>query len=269
VPRGSTFISHWGLTVPWKHRSDPQNRNSSHDGEPCAVRGTDIIVPMYFRFNQSWLRESGAAEASRRKYECELFFAGSFDPPGCRAGSKLPAECSDVGYSQGVRQAVKAHHSTRRGFCLFRRAPKTYFSRSRFCLVTSGNGFSSRLYHAMNCNCVPVIIQPAVMQPFEGIVPYERFSLRLSHADVPQLHTLLRNVSAEAHWQMRRQLAIWRHALDWNELAYDLVKYELCLRAGLSCTSLRTGWQSKLDAVADQVLGLGRVVRERSRSLVQ
>ena len=148
---------------------------------------------------------------------------------------------------------VKEQHGKRRGFCLFKRAPNTYFSRSRFCLISSGNGFGSRLYHAMNYNCVPVIIQPAVMQPFEGIVPYERFSLRFSHADIPRLHTLLRNVSAEAHWQMRRQLAIWRHALDWNELAYDFVKYELCLRAGLDCSSLRSIWQSRIHAVTERL----------------
>ena len=43
---------------------------------------------------------------------------------------------------------------------------------------------------------MPVIIQPNVTQPFEELLPYDDFSLRLQMEDVPRLGALLRGTSA-------------------------------------------------------------------------
>ena len=40
-------------------------------------------------------------------------------------------------------------------------------------------GWGWRLSLAMLTQCVPVIIQPNVTQPFEELLPYDDFSLRL------------------------------------------------------------------------------------------
>jgi Exostosin family len=49
--------------------------------------------------------------------------------------------------------------------------------------------------------CIPVIIQDGVHQPFETVLPYWRFSVRLAKADLPRLPQLL---SAIDHDEVRR-----------------------------------------------------------------
>jgi len=43
-----------------------------------------------------------------------------------------------------------------------------------FCLAPSGWGWGWRITLALLTQCVPVIIQPNVSQPFEDLIPYER-----------------------------------------------------------------------------------------------
>ena len=50
---------------------------------------------------------------------------------------------------------------------------------SKFCLAPSGMGFSTRSYESIAQGCVPLVIQPGVILPFEfDLLPYHRFALR-------------------------------------------------------------------------------------------
>lgn len=44
---------------------------------------------------------------------------------------------------------------------------------SQWCLATAGDGWGTRLAEAVLAGCVPLIAQPAVLQPFEDVIPYE------------------------------------------------------------------------------------------------
>ena len=117
----------------------------------------------------------------------------------------------------------------------------TYLTRSRFCLVPAGEGFGCRLAELMITGCVPVIIQPGVIQPFEDILPYSEFSLRYAHADIPTLHEKLAAISPARHGAMRAAGARHAAAFNWREdgSAYEHTRYTLCLRAGVPCEHLR------------------------------
>ena len=55
---------------------------------------------------------------------------------------------------------------------------------AKFCLVVSGHGWGIRIVEAMACGCVPVIVEDNVMQPFEDVLPYETFSIRVRSVDL-------------------------------------------------------------------------------------
>ena len=100
-----------------------------------------------------------------------------------------------------------------------------------------------RLSLAVLTQCVPVIIQPNVTQPFEDILDgtpyaYHTFSLRLGKADIPKLPEILRSVTDEAICRYQAQLARVYRALLWQQphgtqhaSAYDLMQIGLCRRA--------------------------------------
>ena len=56
--------------------------------------------------------------------------------------------------------------------------------------------YSTRLLAQVRHGCIPVIIMDGVLMPFEGVLDYASFSIRIPEADVEQLDTLLRAVPA-------------------------------------------------------------------------
>ena len=56
--------------------------------------------------------------------------------------------------------------------------------------------YSTRLLAQVRHGCIPVIIMDGVLMPFEGVLDYASFSIRIPEADVEQLDALLRAVPA-------------------------------------------------------------------------
>ena len=54
----------------------------------------------------------------------------------------------------------------------------------------------TRLLTQVRHGCIPVIIMDGVLMPFEGVLDYASFSIRIPEADVEQLDALLRAVPA-------------------------------------------------------------------------
>ena len=125
----------------------------------------------------------GAPEPERTTL---LFFAG---------GTRM----ENPEYSQGVRQQIWTlyHNRTADGYQIHERVGNMgdEMRRSRFCLAPSGHGWGIRIVHAVAAGCVPVVIQDGVHQPYDDVLPYDAFSLRLPQSDVAQLDAVLRGVS--------------------------------------------------------------------------
>ena len=167
-------------------------------------------------------RQAHLAWAAQVAWSCELFWAGSISHEYA------------LHYSGGMRQLVWQHHRNRSHFCIDSRLPSELYEQSRFCLAPSGDGWGDRLQKAVKAGCVPVIVQPAVLMPFEDLLPYQRFSLRLGAADIPNMHERLASVSHTEHAKMRRALQRYAPAFNWHEgvgRAYEMAVYALCLRA--------------------------------------
>lgn len=129
---------------------------------------------------------------------------------------------------------MATHHHNRSRFLIKQRVSLDQpWLMSRFCLAPSGDGFGDRLSQSMMMGCVPVIIQPAVSQPFEGLLPYDAFSMRFGYNDIPVLHELLRNVSDAEHARLLRGVEKYAPAFNWHDIdgrAYEFVRYGLCRR---------------------------------------
>lgn len=67
----------------------------------------------------------------------------------------------------------------------------------------------------MYTGCVPVIVQEHVFQPYEDLLPYEDFSLRLSNADLPHLREILRGVSDEQYRKLLEGVQRHYKAFSW------------------------------------------------------
>lgn len=265
-PRGPIYMSHWGLTVPWKAMMLPQlwksgALSSVRTTEPPCADERDIVVPPFVTRHRAPASAAAptaepTAATGRRpppppsarrlsSWACELMFAGAFYPEHkvaksswCDDGQHGGVKC----YSQGVRAAVYAHHANRTGFCLAARLPSEVYTQSRFCLAPSGEGFGDRLSLSMLSGCVPLIIQPSVRQPLDDVLPYDEFSLRLGADAIPTLHERLARVTRPEHEKLREGVRRWARAFDWSGgssdgLAYNFTRLALCQHAGLpSCT---------------------------------
>ena len=74
------------------------------------------------------------------------------------------------------------------------RVEDSEWDHSKYCLAPAGDGFGLRMAKSAALNCVPLIAQPFVVQGFEDLLPYARFSKRLEFDQVPQLPAMLRSI---------------------------------------------------------------------------
>ncbi|KAL4519102.1 hypothetical protein Ndes2526A_g00206 [Nannochloris sp. 'desiccata'] len=88
--------------------------------------------------------------------------------------------------------------------------------RTQFCLAPYGHGWGIRIVSIMSTGCVPVIIQEHVYQPYEDILPYEEFSIRLNNEDIPRLPSILRSISPQQLAALQAGVAKYWPALIWE-----------------------------------------------------
>ncbi|PSC74977.1 exostosin-like glycosyltransferase [Micractinium conductrix] len=87
---------------------------------------------------------------------------------------------------------------------------------SKFCLAPYGFGYGMRLPQALISGCVPVIIQDHVFVPYQDILSYEDFSIRLSNDDLPHIREILKGVSEEQYRQLLDNVLKVAAAFSWD-----------------------------------------------------
>jgi len=229
-------------------RQGPNRRNNAYNTHvgseatelDCYVPTKDVVVPVDALIGAD---EEKKLPPPGKPFTCNtaratlMFMGGSMSNMG------------RIEYSQGVRQAIKEQHPTETGFVLGGKFTLDMLRDSRFCLSPSGWGWGWRLSLAVITQCVPVIIQPNVSQPFDDLIPYDRFALRLTKEDIPRLPTILKSVSDARVCAMQKELAKHSRAFLWQQPfgpqhanAYDLMQVQLCRRAKhLAATYRATG----------------------------
>ena len=147
---------------------------------------------------------------------------------------------SEPWYSQGVRQALYATYGGARGAAEGVRVvphsvPAAEWLRAKFCLSASGMGWGIRTGMLLLIGCVPLVVQPYVVQPLEEVLPYPTFSMRHDAFEaLSAIPTALRAVNEPRLRAMRRAGARMRPAFSWARaggLAYNYTILALCHRA--------------------------------------
>ena len=61
--------------------------------------------------------------------------------------------------------------------------------------------------------CIPVIMQDGIHQPFEDVLPYANFAIRIAEADISELPDMLTAVASDKERLSRMQVRHWMPSL--------------------------------------------------------
>ena len=82
---------------------------------------------------------------------------------------------------------------------------------ANFCFVLPGDGWSARFEDAVLHGCIPVIIQDEVDLPFESILDYAQFSIRIAEADASKAPKILKSVAEEEVLRLQQGVVKMQH----------------------------------------------------------
>jgi hypothetical protein len=193
-----------------KPHVDPYNSSLT---ATCFKPERGIVLPP----NIWWLKHAVSAmygPAARRPEPPRttlLFFAGS---------TKVTWR-NDPRYSQGVRQYLFKRYGNGSvpDVVMVEKVPDMAASMraSKFCLAPLGIGWGIRLSHAMASGCIPVIVQDFVHQPYDDILPYEVFSLRVPQSELETLEARLRAVTPAQLSALQFGVSRYHRAFVWPQ----------------------------------------------------
>ena len=236
----SLIISHWGNTMTTHNRCtttyEADRWDPPHDpdtswplralvgGHRCFDPDKDLVLPS-FRELTTFLPERpprGGAPPRRALF----FFTGDLgSPPGSsNAGPHVSPQ-----YSLGIRQAVwraaeaaKANDIEVTGHIARDWWHVKYHAKLRnatFCGAFPGDGWSGGISSAVFAGCVPVIVMDGIQMPFENVLDYSAFAVRIAEADVPRLPAILRAIPRARIAALQAGLAQVRSRFGYSSLA--------------------------------------------------
>jgi hypothetical protein len=78
-----------------------------------------------------------------------------------------------------------------------------------FCGVFPGNGWG-HIETPIALGCIPVVVQDAILTPWENVLDFHAYAVRIARKDLPRLPDILRAIAPERIEQMRRAMdRVW------------------------------------------------------------
>lgn len=167
----SIHLSHFGLTT--------KDRDHACDCELCAPYAPlkDVVVPDTFEL----FIKRHATRRPQGPRENLVFFSG------------YP--------TSKERRALFSHNFTGPGVRVVAGRVKSIVDElfnATFCISTTGAGFGSRGTLAVVFGCIPVAVVDAVAEPFEDVLDWNSFGVRVPEAQLGNLLDILRAIPPEA-----------------------------------------------------------------------
>ncbi|XP_073105480.1 probable glucuronoxylan glucuronosyltransferase F8H isoform X7 [Elaeis guineensis] len=225
----SMMLVHWGntnskhnhsTTAYWADNWDPipSHRRGDH---PCFDPEKDLVLPAWKRPEPGaiWLK----LWARPRKERKTLFYFNG------NLGSAYEHGRPENTYSMGIRQKLAEEFGStpNKEGKLGRqhaanvtvsplRSPKYLeeLASSLFCGVLPGDGWSGRMEDSIQQGCIPVIIQDGIFLPYENVLNYKSFAVRIQEDDIPNLIKILQGINeTEIEFMLANVRQIWQRFL--------------------------------------------------------
>ncbi|OWM67216.1 hypothetical protein CDL15_Pgr000668 [Punica granatum] len=85
---------------------------------------------------------------------------------------------------------------------------------SLFCGVFPGDGWSGRMEDSILQGCIPVVIQDGIYLPYENVLNYESFAVRIQEDEIPNMIKILRGLNeTEVRFKLANVQRIWQRFL--------------------------------------------------------
>ncbi|XP_078442215.1 uncharacterized protein LOC144711931 isoform X2 [Wolffia australiana] len=219
----SMMLVHWGNTNTKHKHSTTASLQDVWDSIPVEERGDhpcfdptkDLVIPAWKLPDARVLRKKLWARPLKER-KTLFYFNGKLGPAYDRPEPK---------YSMGIREKVAEEFGStpnRDGKLGRQHAPDVivsprqspdYFedlSRSVFCGVLPGDGWSGRMEDSILNGCIPVVIQDGIFLPYENFLNYESFVVRIKEDDIPNLISILRGFNESTiETMMTNVRAVW------------------------------------------------------------
>ncbi|XP_014514271.1 uncharacterized protein LOC106772395 [Vigna radiata var. radiata] len=222
----SMMLVHWGntnskhnhsTTAYWADNWDkiPSNKRGIH---PCFDPDKDLVLPAW-KVPDANVLNSKLWARSHEERKTLFYFNGNLGP----AYTNGRPEDS---YSMGIRQklAEEFGSSPNKDGVLGKQHAKDVIvtpersenyhlalASSVFCGVFPGDGWSGRMEDSILQGCIPVVIQDGIFLPYENMLNYDSFAVRLSEEEIPNLIKILRGFNeTEIKFKLENVKKIWQ-----------------------------------------------------------
>ncbi|XVE61184.1 hypothetical protein DITRI_Ditri06bG0019100 [Diplodiscus trichospermus] len=225
----SMMLVHWGnmnskhnhsTTAYWADNWDkiPSDRRGNH---PCFDPAKDLVLP-------AWKRPDVTALSAKlwsrpcEKRKMLFYFNGNLGPAYTNGRPETT-------YSMGIRQKLADEFGStpnKEGKLGRQHAEDVIvtplrsgnyhedIANSTFCGVLPGDGWSGRMEDSVLQGCIPVVIQDGIFLPYENMLNYESFAVRIREDEIPNLIKILRGINeTEIEIKLTNVQKIWQRFL--------------------------------------------------------
>ncbi|KAL0339629.1 UNVERIFIED_CONTAM: putative glucuronoxylan glucuronosyltransferase F8H [Sesamum radiatum] len=225
----SMMLIHWGNTNSKHNHSTTAywgdnwntispDRRGNH---PCFDPEKDLVLPAWkVPDERSVTAELWARPRERRK---TLFYFNGNLGPAYEHGRP------EATYSMGIRQKVAEEFGSvpnKEGKLGKQHAEDVVVTPIRavdyheelassiFCGVMPGDGWSGRMEDSILQGCIPVVIQDGIYLPYENVLDYDSFAVRIREDEIPNLINILRSINeTEVESKLANVRNIWQRFL--------------------------------------------------------
>ncbi|XP_059646319.1 uncharacterized protein LOC132292199 isoform X1 [Cornus florida] len=225
----SMMLVHWGntnskhnhsTTAYWADNWDriPSDRRGNH---PCFDPDKDLVLPAWKVPDVDALSLKLWA-TPREKRKILFYFNGNLGPA-------FENGRPEATYSMGIRQKVAdefASSPNKEGKLGKQHAEDVIVTPLRsdnyhqdlatsiFCGVMPGDGWSGRMEDSILQGCIPVVIQDGIFLPYENVLNYESFAVRIREDEISNMIRILRGFNeTEIELRLANVHKIWQRFL--------------------------------------------------------
>ncbi|KAI4325685.1 hypothetical protein MLD38_031063 [Melastoma candidum] len=243
----SMMLVHWGntnskhknsTTAYWADKWDgvSTERRGNH---PCYDPDKDLVLPAWKIPDANALK----LQLWARPYEARktlFYFNGNLGP------AYENGRPEDI-YSMGIRQKLSAEFGSspnKKGELGKQNAKDVIVTSQRsdsyhqdlassvFCGVLPGDGWSGRMEDSILQGCIPVVIQDGIFLPYENVLNYDSFAVRILEDDIPNLVKILRMFNeTEVRFKLDTVKRIWQRFVYRDSIVLEGVRQK---QAGLA-----------------------------------